>query len=301
MQDSKQTPALMSFSGIGSWPGTDLGQAQLIVRDLCLDGGIPYLVELPALGPSTSMIGRTAGLLADLPVEYLHGSWRLSAVRDTEAQLSRAYLGQGLDILAELFEGYVGPLKVQATGPWTLAAWLQLRTGEPVLSDAGAVVELHESLREGLRQHVADVQRQVPGATVLVQLDEPSLPTVLAGAVPNRTRLWQLPAVPQDRARAVLEGFQPDIVHCCAPVELSTLAWAPAIAVDVCSWSDALWEEARDTVTTLWAGGASAVLLLREWPGSVVATRSCGLAFSDDPVRELRRCRDVARELSDRR
>ena len=66
---------------------------------------------------------------------------------------------------------------------------LDLPIGGPVLRDHGAVRDLAASLAEGLRAHVADVGRAAARApTVLLQLDEPSLPAVLAGRVPHRER-----------------------------------------------------------------------------------------------------------------
>ena len=91
--------------------------------------------------------------------------------------------GEDLDALEEFTQGYEGPLKVQAVGPWTLAAALELRGGEAVLGDPGACRDLAGSLAEGLRAHLADVRRRVPGAEVVLQLDEPSLTAVLRGRV----------------------------------------------------------------------------------------------------------------------
>ena len=47
-----------------------------------------------------------------------------------------------LDELAEAFDGYEGDLKVQCTGPWTLAAAIELNRGEKVLADQGATRDL---------------------------------------------------------------------------------------------------------------------------------------------------------------
>jgi hypothetical protein len=70
--------------------------------------------------------------------------------------------------------------------------------------------------------HVAEVRKRVPGATVVLQLDEPSLPAVMAGAVPTASGLNRITEIDDDaaaaRLRAVLSaagGF--GVVHCCAP------------------------------------------------------------------------------------
>ena len=79
-------------------------------------------------------------------------------------------------------------MKTQVAGPWTLAAGVELRSGNRVLTDAGAVAEFVESLAEGLRGHVADLARRTR-AEVVVQIDEPTLPAVLAGAPVHAERL----------------------------------------------------------------------------------------------------------------
>ena len=75
-------------------------------------------------------------------------------------------------------------MKVQAAGPWTLAAGVELHSGHRVLTDAGALREFAASLAEGLAAHAAEVASRT-GARVAIQLDEPTLPAVLAGTVPT--------------------------------------------------------------------------------------------------------------------
>ena len=72
---------------------------------------------------------------------------------------------------------------MQAAGPWTLACSLWLPLGDRVLSDPGATRDLAGSLAEGVAEHVAAVRRLVPGAEVVVQLDEPSLTAVSLGHI----------------------------------------------------------------------------------------------------------------------
>ena len=72
---------------------------------------------------------------------------------------------------------------------------LDLPIGGRLLRDHGAVRDLADSLAEGLR--AARRRRRAAGcprATVLLQLDEPSLPAVLAGRVPTESGLQRLPA-----------------------------------------------------------------------------------------------------------
>ena len=112
-------------------------------------------------------------------------------------------------------------MKVQAAGPWTLAASVELHTGHRALTDRGAVREFAGSLREGLRAHIAEVAERT-GARVLVQLDEPSLPAVLAGMLPTASGWGTVRSVSaqdaQDLLRDLVAGLgAPVVVHCCAP------------------------------------------------------------------------------------
>ena len=209
-----------SATGAGSMPGTDPVQAVRTVLDEL--PGLPHLPELPARGPGADMIGRTASLLTDLPVETTPAGWRLARRPGRDLRRARDLLEADLDALTDAADGYQGPLKVQASGPWTLAAGLELPASQDVaLADRGAVADLAASLAEGVAAHLAAVAARVPGARLLLQLDEPALPSVLAGAVPTASGWRRLPAVPADdateRLRAVLgAGPGQAIVHCCA-------------------------------------------------------------------------------------
>ena len=84
---------------------------------------------------------------------------------------------------------------MQAAGPWTLAAGLERTRGDRAVVDPGARRDLAQSLAEGLTAHVAAVAARVPGAQVVVQLDEPSVPAVLQGGLPTVSGFGKLPAV----------------------------------------------------------------------------------------------------------
>jgi len=222
-------------TGVGSLPGTDIGEAVRTVLGELPD--LPHLPELPARGPGADMIGRGAGLLAGLPVELYAGRWRIAARPGRDLRRTLDLLDRDLDALTEQTTGLTGPLKVQAPGPWTLAASIELPTGGRMLRDHGAVRDLTASLAEGLRAHVADVVKRVPGATLLLQLDEPSLPAVLDGHVPTESGLGTLRAVEATTAEAALRSIVeavgvPVVVHCCAPgVPFSMIQASGAAAV----------------------------------------------------------------------
>jgi len=136
------------------------------------------------------MIGRTGALLAELPVEIAPSGWRLTSHPGRDMRRARDFLAWDLDALERHAADHDGALKLQLVGPWTLAASLELPSGNPVVADSGATRDLAQSLADGLRSHLAEVQRRLPSASLVVQLDEPSLPAVLAGRIktPSRTR-----------------------------------------------------------------------------------------------------------------
>ena len=201
-------------------PGDEPADAIRTVIDELPD--LPYLPELPGRGPGADMIGRTASLLTDLPVETTPGGWRLAARPGRDLRRARDLLAADLDAAEEALDGYAGPLKIQVAGPWTLAAALELPASQDVaLADRGAVADLIASLAEGVAAHAADVRKRVPGARLLLQLDEPSLTAVLDGAIPTASGWRRLTAVQADAAteglRTVLDAGQAySIVHCCA-------------------------------------------------------------------------------------
>jgi hypothetical protein len=101
---------------------------------------------------------------------------------------------------------------------------------------------------------------------VVVQLDEPSLPAVLAGRLPTPSGYGTVPAVEDADAQAALHTVLdavpgPRIVHCCAanpPIELLRRAGADALGVDL------LLVEAKaattDAMGEAWDGGATLLL-----------------------------------------
>ncbi|HET9895005.1 MAG TPA: methionine synthase [Streptosporangiaceae bacterium] len=229
-----------SATGVGSMPGTDPREAMAVIVGELPD--FPHLAELPARGPGADIIGRTASLLIDLPVQTTARGWRLAARPGRDLSRAAGMLSADLDAMEEAAEGFDGTFKIQVCGPWTLAASLELsRSMEPALADEGAVADLVGSLAEGLSAHVAAVKRRLPDAAICVQVDEPALPGVLAGAVPTASGLHRLSAVEasvaSDNLRIVLDAAaEPALVHCCAqqiPFACITGAGATAVSFDL--------------------------------------------------------------------
>src|SRR4051794_41985368 len=111
------------------------------------------------------MIGRTAALLADLAVDLTPAGWRLVPRPGLDQRRAREFLVRDLDALHDVAEGYTGPFKVQAAGPWTLAAGLQRARGDRAVVDAGAPRDLSPSLAEGPAAPVAAAPPRGSGAT----------------------------------------------------------------------------------------------------------------------------------------
>lgn len=252
-------------SGVGSWPGTDARQAITTVRDL-LGEQIPYLPELPARGAGAEIIGRGALMLTDLAVETHPQGWRFADHPGWDSRRGRGWLGEDLDLLAELYDGWTGPLKLQVCGPWTLAAGIELPRGERALADHGARRDIAAALADGVLAHVTRVEALVPGAEVIVQIDEPALPGVLAAQIPTRAGRGTLRAV--DRAevgaglREVIQALhdRDGVVHSCAPkvpVDVVLGAGAAGVSLDLTLAGGDVWEtlgEAIEGGTQLWAG-----------------------------------------------
>ena len=206
----------LEATGVGSHPGEDHFEALRVVFGEL--NGLPYLPELPARGVGADLVGRTAGLLVELPVEVQPSGWRLADRPGRDHQRAVDHLRRDIDGLEEVGHDYTGPLKLQVCGPWTLAATIELKYGDKMLSDAGAVRDLIASLAQGVEDHVAEVRRRLPGVTeIVLQLDEPGLPGVLAGTVPTASGFGRLAPVEGSRVAEALRLFSDPIVHCCAP------------------------------------------------------------------------------------
>lgn len=256
-------------TGIGSLPYDDRDEATRVVA-----GELPEFVhvpELPGRGAGAGMIGRTASLLVDMHVDLQPAGWRVIDRESTDERRARSMLRADLDALEIGAYGYEGALKVQSCGPLTLAAGLERTRGDRMLADYGARRELAESLAEGLALHVADVSKRLAGANVVVQIDEPSLPDVLVGAIPTISGYGRLRSVSESEAETLLGLIVtavdvPVVVHCCAarvPSSLIHNAGASAVSLDV----GVVGAEALDELAQAVDAG------LAVWPGVVPSVR----------------------------
>ena len=313
-------------TGIGSWPGADVADAIKIAFAECPD--LPYLPELPARGAYAGLVGRSTALLAGLAVDLQPAGWRLADASSREHRLAVSTLRSDLDQLEEQAQGYRGPIKYSVAGPWTLAASVERPRGDRVLADPGARRDLDQSLAEGVAELVAEMQRRLPDASPVVQLDEPLLPAVLGGGVATASGLSRHRAVEPPEVSTALRYLvdrMPDtplLVHCCAadpPVALLTGAGVRGVLVDIEQLGGAAWDAigaaldaglevglgalpttaprtspdvvARRVMTVL---GDLGVEPTRS--GQLILTPACGLAGSTsaDAVQALRTVRSAA-------
>ena len=213
-------------SGVGSMPGTDDREYAEAVRVVLGELSLPHVPELPGRGAGASMTGRGLAVVAGLGADLQPAGWRLTDAPGIDHRRARSLLAQDLDQVEEQAQGHAGPFKAQVCGPWTLAATVEKPRGDKVLSDHGARRDLAQALAEGVRDHVADLRRRLPGTErLVVQVDEPALPAVLGGQVPTVSGFGRLRRVDLPEASAALEwvltaiteaGAEP-WVHSCAP------------------------------------------------------------------------------------
>ena len=185
-----------------------------------------HLPELPGRGAAATMTGRGLALTSGLGADLQPAGWRLTDASGIDHRRARSLLSQDLDAVEEQAQEWTGPFKVQVAGPWTLSATVEKPRGDKVLSDHGARRDLAQALAEGLLDHVADLRRRIPGSTeLLVQVDEPALPAVLAGQIPTASGFGRHRVVHPPEASEALEavfgaiteaGAVP-LVHSCAP------------------------------------------------------------------------------------
>lgn len=198
-----------TLTGVGSLPGTDVIAAVNRIADQLPD--LPHIPELPERGPGADMIGRTLGLLSETAPDFSAATtvtgWELtSATRDMRR--ARSLLGEDLDAVEQAWHGHTGTAKQQLAGPYTIAAAVE-RKGRRLLADPGIVRDLVMAWREMVDAHRLELSRRLPAQWV-VQMDEPSLPSVVAGSVSTVSGL------------STYAPFEPeldlgaDLIHCCA-------------------------------------------------------------------------------------
>ncbi|MGI3786292.1 MAG: hypothetical protein ACRYG2_36570 [Janthinobacterium lividum] len=271
---AERRPSSVVWTGVGSWPGTDLADATKIAFAECPD--LPYLPELPARGPGAQLVGRGAALLSGLAVDLQPAGWRLADAPNRDARQARSLLRQDLDVLEEVAQGYAGAVKISVAGPWTLAASLERPRGDRVVADHGARRDVGQSLTEGIGALVSELRRRLPDVALVVQLDEPLLPAVLTGSLStasgfSRHRSVDRPEVTEAYSELVAHlaatgpvaaPATPVVVHCCAagaPVALLREAGVAGVALDLGQMGTATWDEVGEGLSQGFWFGAGAL------------------------------------------
>lgn len=259
-------------AGIGSMPGEDYAESLRIVS-----GETPDLIaipELPGRGVHAAMIGRSVGALAELGADLQPSGWRLTGGGSgMDQRRARSLLAQDLDAVEEQLQGFSGVVKIQVAGPWTLAASVERPRGDVMLADHGGRRELAQSLAEGVREHLASVTARVPGAALILQLDEPLLPAVLAARIPTSSGWGRHRAINVPEADEMLRLFT-DLAHASgARAVLHTCAPEVPVALVADAGFDALSFDLSlatpdDVCASAFDGG------LDLWPGAIPATDS---------------------------
>ncbi|MBU8816232.1 methionine synthase [Mycolicibacterium goodii] len=230
-------------TGVGSWPGIAAREAaEIVVGELHT---LSHLVELPARGIGADLIGRAGALLVDIGIDTVPRGYRIASGRSSALRRAVSLLGEDLDALEEAWEkaglrGSGRPVKLQAPGPITLAAHLELPGGHRAITDPGALRDLGASLAEGVAAHRAEVARRLE-TTVVVQFDEPSLPAALQGRLSGVTSLTPVHPVDEPLAMSLIDacvahaGTEVALHSCAAELPWKALlrSGVHAISVDV--------------------------------------------------------------------
>ncbi|KAA8964830.1 methionine synthase [Mycobacterium sp.] len=296
--------AFATGSGTGAWPGTDARQAAAVVVGE-LAGALAHIVELPGRGVGADTVGRAGALLVDVAIDTVPRGYRVAARPGAVTRRAVSLLDEDLDALEEAWEnaglrGSGHPVKVQAPGPITLVAELELANGHRAIADAGAVRDLCASLAEGVAAHRATVARRLD-TPVVVQFDEPSLPAALAGRLSGVTALSPVAPIDEELAVTLLDGCVTAagtdvLVHSCAaelPWTVLQRSTVHAVSVDVATLHAADLDgiaEFLDSSRTIVLGAVSATAPPQRPPveqvaGAVVAVID-RLGFARPAVRD---------------
>lgn len=264
-----------SATALGPWPGSDPAEANRIIRGELGDPHLPFLPELPDRGVGSDAVGRTGSLLVDLAIDVQPHGWRLVDKPGKDARRARSALSTDLNILADIAgaeDVAATEFKIQLLGPMSLAANLYLHNGERALLDYGARRDIAESLAAGIAEHLSRIASAVPGARLVVQIDEPDIASVMAGTIPTASGYRTLRSISGEEVtgawRVVIDALKsagvveavvsvPEIE---APIERILAAGADGVAVPLKALTTRQWEQLAVAVEDgkrLWAGALS--------------------------------------------
>jgi hypothetical protein len=268
---STESPQVTA-TALGPWPGEDPVEATRIVRGEFGTPHLPFLVELPDRGVGSDALGRTASLLVDLSVDVQPYGWRIVDRPGRDFMKAKSALSTDVNVLADVAGTEESPardFKVQLRGPLSLAAGLHLHNGERALIDYGARRDIAASLAAGVGDFLARVGTAVPGARLVVQIDEPDIAAVLAGTIPTSSGYRTLRSIPgqevTDSWQLVIDAVRAAgaaeivvaVAEIEAPFERILAAGADGMAVPLKALTSRQWEQLAGAVEagkSLWAG-----------------------------------------------
>ncbi|WP_105032712.1 hypothetical protein [Arthrobacter ruber] len=253
----------VAATAAGDWPGTDPLEANRAVRGEFGGANIPFLPSLPARGPGSDAVGRTLGVLVELPFDLQPHGWRLVPRPGRDQRRADSALSSDISALGDVAGAEERPashLKLHLRGPLSLAAGAHLHGGERVLIDHGARREIYESLAAGTANLVRRVAAVARGAQILLQLDEPDAEDVLTGRVPTAsgyrtlravdrreaTEAWDLvtsSAIAAGATGTVLAPGRGDVA-----LDAARAVAASALSLDLAGLGDRQWEALAEDV-----------------------------------------------------
>ncbi len=273
-------------TGIGSMPGDDFTDAlQIVLGEV---GDLPFLPELPARGVHAGMTGRALATISELGVDLQPAGWRLTDASGVDHRRAVSLLNRDLDMFEEVRPGRLETVKVQLAGPWTLAATVERPRGDKVIGDYGARRDLAQALAEGVLRHVQDVRRRLSPDRVILQIDEPALPSVLGGGIPTASGFHRHRAVDAPEAAQAIDWVIEEVaasgvetvLHCCAPA----IPWKVLNGTRLDAVSFDLAQLAPDDLEELgaWVDAGRQV-----WPGVIPTGQGAAQATSSEVTRTV--------------
>ncbi|MGD7002370.1 hypothetical protein [Corynebacterium halotolerans] len=202
--------------GLGELPGTSVADAADMI--LGETGDLVHLPQLPARGLGSDAVGRTAALLEAIHVDRGPRSWIMTPRPQLETRRAKDQIERDLEACETVWDGKARAIKLQVTGPWTLSSRIELTNGHRVITDRGALRDLTESLIDGVREHAEYVARNIKTAHVgemsppltspeiVVQVDEPMLPEIIAGNLAGSSEFEEIAAVQSTDVAERLHG-----------------------------------------------------------------------------------------------
>lgn len=247
-------------------------EAARIIRGELGSPHLPFLAELPDRGVGSDALGRTAALLVEMAVDVQPYGWRLVDRPGKDFRRAASALSTDINVLADVAGAEDTPapeIKLQLVGPLSIAAGLHLHNGERALIDYGARRDIADSLATGVGGYLSRISSAVPGARLVVQVDEPDIAAVLAGSIPTSSGYRTLRAVGGQEVteswQVVIEALRaagaaeivvsvPEIE---APIDQIIAAGADGVAVPLRALTTRQWEQLATAVEAgkrIWAG-----------------------------------------------